>query len=648
MEIDEEGTRETPDNGPDGAKRVSTGEDAEGVADDGGKGRQPLAKPDAPRRLKHSEQILRASRMPRLPRDDFKIIVRPKDGLNIRNTCGLSLDEAIRKEAVVGDDEMITICPNPTQNILVISTPDETTATKIAMIKVLTINGKRHETNAYVSAPEQMVKGIIRNIPLKYTQDQLTHALVNSRNPSLTYAKRLGSTTTVILLYEGNRVPTWENFTSIIIRVSLLGHRPDVCPRPEIKLCPTCGSKNPSSEHECTPKCRICGEAHPTADRMCKAKYKLPHIVKQRRWRARSRAEMERTLEDGKTTPQRTLSPSRYSMAEGKGQSRSRSRSLSPIRRRSRSHNRRKSRSRSRSRSGSGNRNRYRPLPDGVRPTHGETQTGTRKVTWSDIVAGRNGYCVESTPATGSTRRAPDRLLAARMEKMERENKELREELGRARKQNEQSARKIDELQQTLNEILKNMRGSSRESISSSTSREAAERGDVTATEGEVGEMDTCCREEAPATAGSKRKGTSDARPTEDAVDHAQAPKRPRSGARKIDAIEEMVNKLTDKTQRMFDMLLTRLNESDEGRNAQYAAVNTQLAVMNKRIEDLERGTMQLQQQQHYHHLPGRAGVPSPQAVNVPAIITSGNNANTARTGEGGMHGQLCPPNTSA
>ncbi|KAH7953333.1 hypothetical protein HPB49_007217 [Dermacentor silvarum] len=241
-------------------------------------------------------------------KDDIKTILRPKDGLNIRNTCGMSLDEAIRKEGVVGDDEMITICPNPTQNILVINTPHETTATKIAQIKVLTTNGKTHETNAYVSAPEQMVKGIIRNIPLKYTQDQLTHALVSSRNPSLTYAKRLGRTTTVILLYEGNR------------ECGRLGHRPDVCPRPEIKLCQTCRSKNPSSEHECTPKCRICGEAHPTAERMCKAKYKLPHIVKQRRWRARSRAERERTLEEGKTTPQRTPSPSGYSMAEGKGQ----------------------------------------------------------------------------------------------------------------------------------------------------------------------------------------------------------------------------------------------------------------------------------------------------------------------------------------
>ncbi|KAH6941351.1 hypothetical protein HPB50_016734 [Hyalomma asiaticum] len=105
-------------------------------------------------------KVLRASKMPRLPRDDIKIVVRPKDGLDIRKTCGTSLDEAIRQEAGVADEEVITICPNPTQNILVISTPDKKIATKIAMIKVLTINGKKHETNAYASAPEQMTKGI--------------------------------------------------------------------------------------------------------------------------------------------------------------------------------------------------------------------------------------------------------------------------------------------------------------------------------------------------------------------------------------------------------------------------------------------------------------------------------------------------------
>ncbi|KAH8042816.1 hypothetical protein HPB51_025868 [Rhipicephalus microplus] len=213
-------------------------------------------------------EVLRASKMPRLPRDDIKVIVRPRDGLNIRSTCGASLHEAIRNGAGLGDDEIITICPNPTQNILLISTPKESTATKIAKMKVLTINGKRYETNAYVSAPENMTKGITRNVPLKYNQDELVEALVNTRNISLTYAKRLGSTTNVILLYEGNRVPSWTYFNSVMIRASLyrkqidfckecgkLGHRPDVCPRPDIKLCSICKLKNPINGHECTPQC---------------------------------------------------------------------------------------------------------------------------------------------------------------------------------------------------------------------------------------------------------------------------------------------------------------------------------------------------------------------------------------------------------
>ncbi|KAH8026058.1 hypothetical protein HPB51_015407 [Rhipicephalus microplus] len=95
-------------------------------------------------------KILQASKMPRLPADDIKIIVRPRDGRRIRHTCRASLDEAIRQEAGVSNDEIFTICPDPTQNILVISTPDEKTATKFVKIKDLKINGRKYETNAYV------------------------------------------------------------------------------------------------------------------------------------------------------------------------------------------------------------------------------------------------------------------------------------------------------------------------------------------------------------------------------------------------------------------------------------------------------------------------------------------------------------------
>ncbi|KAH7950837.1 hypothetical protein HPB52_002292 [Rhipicephalus sanguineus] len=114
------------------------------------------------------------------------------------------------------------------------------------------------------------------------------------------------------------------------------------------------------------------------------------------------------------------------------------------------------------------------------------------------------------------------------MENMEKENKELREELTRARKQNEKSMRKIEELQQTLNELLKRMGGpfGGIPSFCTSAPRGAAERGDATATGGE-GERDMCCggEYEAPAAVGSKRKSPSDAQPSKDADNHAQEPK---------------------------------------------------------------------------------------------------------------------------
>ncbi|KAH6922466.1 hypothetical protein HPB50_014315 [Hyalomma asiaticum] len=83
------------------------------------------------------------------------------------------------------------------------------------------INRKKQDTNAHVSAPEKIEKGIVRNVPLTYTQDARVNALMNTRNTSLTYAKRLGSTTNMILQYEGNRVPTWVYVNSIMLRVPM-------------------------------------------------------------------------------------------------------------------------------------------------------------------------------------------------------------------------------------------------------------------------------------------------------------------------------------------------------------------------------------------------------------------------------------------
>ncbi|KAL3229848.1 hypothetical protein MRX96_003565 [Rhipicephalus microplus] len=126
----------------------------------------------------------------------------------------------------------------------------------------------------------------------------------------------------------------------------------------------------------------------------------------------------------------------------------------------------------------------------------------------------------------------------------------------------------------------------------------AADEHDTTSAVG-GGDTDMGCggEYEAPGAVGFKRKSPSDCQHFEGAENHTQEPKRARPAGRKIDVIEEMVDKLTNKTEGLFETLLIRLNESDAERNAQYAAVNNQLAAVNKRIEYLERGTAQLQPQ---------------------------------------------------
>ncbi|CAN7977643.1 unnamed protein product [Ixodes persulcatus] len=72
-----------------------------------------------------------------------------------------------------------------------------------------------------------------------------------------------------------------------------LGHRADVCPNPNNKICRGCGCSNPPPEHRYEPKCLLCGKGHLTGDRKCKAKYKTPYLVKPRQWERRIREEEE-------------------------------------------------------------------------------------------------------------------------------------------------------------------------------------------------------------------------------------------------------------------------------------------------------------------------------------------------------------------
>lgn len=69
-----------------------------------------------------------------------------------------------------------------------------------------------------------------------------------------------------------------------------IGHRADVCPTPETKICFACGAPNPAADHEarCKPRCKLCNGAHATGAEGCTNKYKVPFVVTQRRWARRN------------------------------------------------------------------------------------------------------------------------------------------------------------------------------------------------------------------------------------------------------------------------------------------------------------------------------------------------------------------------
>ncbi|KAL1473490.1 hypothetical protein MTO96_038628 [Rhipicephalus appendiculatus] len=194
-------------------------------------------------------RIEKASRMPKLPAGDYKVVIRPRGGLCVAALSPTDITRGIHEAAATPAEvrQFDVICPNKTQNIMVVSTPDPDRADQYRKIRKILIRGKEHEVAAYETAPEDTAKGIIRGIPLEETPGSIRAALVTERNHSIITAKRLGNTTTVIVLFSGKKVPSGVCYDGVIIPCALyrkqvdyckqcnrLGHRGDVCPNPKI------------------------------------------------------------------------------------------------------------------------------------------------------------------------------------------------------------------------------------------------------------------------------------------------------------------------------------------------------------------------------------------------------------------------------
>ncbi|KAH7965073.1 hypothetical protein HPB49_003286 [Dermacentor silvarum] len=169
------------------------------------------------------QQVIRNSKMPLLPRSDSKIVIRPRGGLDVATTGTMRLASAIYRAANVpaqetGED---TVCSNNRQNIIVVSTPHATHAAKYRQLEAITIGDRRHEVSAYETAPDYTVKGIIRGIPLEEDAKSIHTNIIHGRNPHAVAAKRLSNTKTVIVAFEGPRVPSYVRYGGALLPCAL-------------------------------------------------------------------------------------------------------------------------------------------------------------------------------------------------------------------------------------------------------------------------------------------------------------------------------------------------------------------------------------------------------------------------------------------
>ncbi|KAG0423346.1 hypothetical protein HPB47_000862, partial [Ixodes persulcatus] len=244
------------------------------------------------------KRLVAASRMPRLPKEHFRVIVRPRGGINVKNVSQVKIAQALVTAAGLSFTNAAEdiICPNAVQNILVVSTPSEHNAKTYARVEAISIGSAIYVVSSYLAAPDNTCKGIIRNIDLELDHEQLRSLIVQPRNPMALEARRIKNSTTVVILFDGLKVPNYVMCGLSMLRCTLyrrqtevcyacgrLGHRADVCPTPENVVCRGCGVNSPSDQHVCSPKCALCGGPHPTADKSCKQRYQVPYIVRQRR-----------------------------------------------------------------------------------------------------------------------------------------------------------------------------------------------------------------------------------------------------------------------------------------------------------------------------------------------------------------------------
>ncbi|KAH9368454.1 hypothetical protein HPB48_012616 [Haemaphysalis longicornis] len=235
----------------------------------------------------------RQPRQPPLPSDDFKIGIRPRNGLQLSRADPISLTASIAREiGLPTTPAPFQLRVGAEQNVIVVSTPSPAAARALESLQKIVVFGNRHEVSVYPITPDNSCRGVIHNIAQEHPEEYVK-SLITAPGYEVLTARRLGESKAFVITFRGKRVPYYVYVNQALLRCypyrrtvafctlcHQTGHRADVCPSPPATpKCNVCGAPLNEPQHICTPRCGLCKGPHTTASKDCPKRY-LPTVYK--------------------------------------------------------------------------------------------------------------------------------------------------------------------------------------------------------------------------------------------------------------------------------------------------------------------------------------------------------------------------------
>ncbi|KAH8031610.1 hypothetical protein HPB51_019510 [Rhipicephalus microplus] len=163
-------------------------------------------------------------KLPPLPKDDYKIVIRPNQGLPLRNILTPTLAQAIIEacQAGIRDDHFI-LRINPGSNIAILSTKYEEVADKVRLIRALVLNGRAHAVRAYAANGDDTLRGVIHGVPMNTsTETLMAHLRVRTHGVEIITARMIGTTKSAAITIFGPTLPRTVYYYGVAPRAGRL------------------------------------------------------------------------------------------------------------------------------------------------------------------------------------------------------------------------------------------------------------------------------------------------------------------------------------------------------------------------------------------------------------------------------------------